>query len=237
MFIFIRLLAAHLIADFFLQTDRVYQIKVRYKWGVLLHGGIVGLVTALALLPFFRYWLIAVLFILGFALHIFQDKAKILYNHRAVNNNLTTFLLDQLLHIFVLGVISFGALNLENPGFPGPVFLADLYANTGIFVFIIWILFVSYTTSIMQVYIKKAITGDKIEKLQWPGAPQKYIEMAWRITIAVFIFLGGLWNSGAVAAVLTGYYLVKIKKIPVLNFQIGAALAVLTGFLMKFTIR
>ncbi len=236
MFIFIRLIAAHLIADFLLQTDTVYLIKVKHKWGVFLHGGIVGVVTALALLPYFQYPLIIVLFLLGFFLHIFQDKAKILYNFQTERNNLWTFLVDQLLHFLVLGVISFGTLNLDIPAYPGPEILNKLYTDTNLFLYIIWLSVITYSTSIMQEYIKKAITGEKDQNLRWPKAKQKYLEMFERTAIAVFIFLGGYWNIGAILAALTGYYLVRVQKAPALNFQIGTALAVITGFLMKFTI-
>lgn len=236
MFIFIRLIAAHLIADFLLQTDRVFQIKVKYKWGVLLHGSIVGVVTALALLPYFQYPLIVVLFLIGFVLHIFQDKAKILYNFQIERNNLWTFLLDQLLHFLVLAVISFGTMNLDIPSYPGPEILNRLYSDTGLFLFIIWLSVITYSSSIMQEYIKKAITGEHTEKIQWPKASQKYLEMLLRTTVAIFIFLGSFWNIGAVVVALIGFFIVRARKMPALNFQIGTILAVVVGVLMKLTI-
>ncbi len=47
MVLFWRLLLAHVIADFPLQTDAVFAIKKEKRWGVFLHGTIFGLVAIL----------------------------------------------------------------------------------------------------------------------------------------------------------------------------------------------
>ncbi|MFH1073664.1 MAG: DUF3307 domain-containing protein [Candidatus Firestonebacteria bacterium] len=236
MFIFIRLLAAHLIADFLLQTDRVFKIKVKYKWGVLLHGGIVAFTTAIFLLPYLSNPIIMCLFILGALVHIFQDKAKITYNLQIEKNNLWTFLLDQFGHISVLAIISYGALNLDHPVYPGPEWLDKIYKNDQIMYFAIWFVLITYTTAIMQEYIKKIITGDTKERIMWPTPRQKYLEILERALISLCIFLGNYWYAGAIAAALLGYFLVRAKRSPVLNYQVGTILAVIIGFLMKLTV-
>ena len=43
MFIFLRAYLAHLIADYPLQTDRIYAFKVRSLMGIILHSGIVAI--------------------------------------------------------------------------------------------------------------------------------------------------------------------------------------------------
>jgi len=236
MFIFIRLLTAHFIADFLLQTDRVFKIKVKYKWGVLLHGGIVALTTAIFLLPYFSYPIIICLFILGSLVHIFQDKAKIIYNLHIENNNLWTFLLDQLGHISVLAVISYGAMNINVPVYPGPAWLDNLYKNDRLMHLVIWFVLITYTTSIMQEYIKKVLTGDTKERIIWPSPGQKYLELLERALISGFILLGGFGYAGAIVTALFGYLLVRANKSPALNYQVGTSLAVIVGFLMKLTV-
>ncbi|MCX5777218.1 MAG: DUF3307 domain-containing protein [Candidatus Firestonebacteria bacterium] len=236
MFIFIRLLAAHFLADFMLQTDSVFKIKVKYKWGVLLHGAIVALITALFLLPYFSSPVVIGLYILGSLVHIFQDRAKIAYNLQIENNNLWTFLLDQIGHIAVLAIISYGAVNLQRLPYPGPEFFEELYSDDRVMLFISWLVVITYSTAIMQEYLKKIITGKNKEKIVWPAPLQKHVEMAQRALLAVFIFQGELWYAGAFGVALAGYLLVKAGKYPVLNYQLGTVLAVIIGFLMKFTI-
>jgi len=54
--------------------------------------------------------------------------------------------------------------------------------------------------------------------------------------ISLCIFLGSFWYAGAIAAAIAGYLLVRAKKSPVLNYQVGTILAVIIGFLMKLTV-
>ena len=138
MHVFIRLLAAHFIADFLLQTDKVFKIKVKYKWGVLLHGGIVAFITALFLLPYLSSFLVASMFVVGMILHVIQDKAKIIYNLQLEKNNLWTFLMDQMLHFVVLGFITLGTLNIRVSLYPGPAILDRLYSDNNLMLFVIF---------------------------------------------------------------------------------------------------
>jgi len=225
-----------MIADFLLQTDRVFKIKVKYKWGVLLHGGIVALTTAIFLLPYLSNPIIICLFVLGALVHIFQDKAKITYNLQIERNNLWTFLLDQIGHIAVLAIISYGASNINNPVYPGPEIFERIYKNDQIMYFAIWFVLITYTTAIMQEYIKKIITGDTKEQIIWPTPTQKYLEILERALISLCIYFGSYWYAGAIAAALMGYLMVRAKKSPVLNYQVGTILAVIIGFLMKLTV-
>lgn len=52
MFIFDRLLLAHLLADFPFQTNWIYAQKLKSIWGVILHCGIVTLFNIIFLFPY-----------------------------------------------------------------------------------------------------------------------------------------------------------------------------------------
>lgn len=98
---FVILLLAHLIADFPLQTDRVYQLKRQSQWGVALHASIHGVVTFL--LTGFRWDLLHVWFLLT-VVHYLIDTVKLKYNPP---QQAAGFLIDQLAHVSVLLIIAF----------------------------------------------------------------------------------------------------------------------------------
>ncbi|MFH1824583.1 MAG: DUF3307 domain-containing protein [Candidatus Firestonebacteria bacterium] len=239
-FFFIRLVLAHLIADFLLQTDKVFKIKVKYKWGVLLHGSIVGIISIIFILPYVSQHQIVTYIILLWLIHIFQDKAKIIYNLQMERNNLWTFLLDQLLHIGVIVLVSFSASNIFSNihpyTYPGPQIFDKIYKNDRIMVFAIWFIVLTYSMSILQEYIKKIIAKDTKEGITFPTLPLKYIEILERGLIGIFIFRGGLWYIPAVLVILYLAFLVRKGKLEVLNFRIIVISSLIIGLLMKITI-
>lgn len=99
-FFFYRLLLAHYIADFPLQTSKVYYLKTKGVLGGTVHAIIVAVTSALFLLPVIQhFWPYAVL--LGI-IHLFEDEVRIVIGRRFNIDNLWLFLLDQFLHVFVI---------------------------------------------------------------------------------------------------------------------------------------
>lgn len=237
-FFFLRLILAHLIADFLLQTDKVFKIKVRYKWGVLLHGSIVGVISIIFVLPYFSQPQITTYIILLYLIHIFQDKAKIIYNLQIERNNLWTFLLDQLLHIGVIVLISFSASHIFfTPNrYIGPAILDNIYSDDLIMTFAIWFVVLTYGISVIQEYIKNLITKNNKEGITLPKLSLKYIEILERGLIGIFIFIGGLWYIPAILVTLYLAFLVRNRKLEVLNFRITVFSSVIIGLLMKISI-
>jgi len=237
-FFFIRLVLAHLIGDFLLQTERVFKVKVKYKWGVLLHGSIVGIVSVIFILPYLYQPHIIILMILLYIIHIFQDKAKIIYNLQMERNNLWTFLFDQLLHIGVIALISFSATNVfsNTLPYPGPQILNKIYNSNRIMIFSIWFIVLTYGMSVLQEYIKKLIIKDTKEGITLPSLPLKYLEILERGLIGIFVFIGGLWYIPAVLVILYLAFLVKNGKLEVLNFRITVFSSMIIGLLMKISV-
>lgn len=100
--IFYQLLLAHLIADFPLQFNELFKLKVKSKWGVLLHSAIVGVVAILFLLPYvFCIWMWVAIIIL-IASHFLIDYARVILARKTNLDNLWMFLLDQFCHIGVV---------------------------------------------------------------------------------------------------------------------------------------
>lgn len=104
--LFLTLLLAHLIADFPLQTDWIFRIKVKHGWGILLHAAIHSLVTAALIQNPLKFW--PVLAVLWLA-HAAVDWLKLYIQHATLTPG---FLLDQLAHILTLVVIAYFAPQL-----------------------------------------------------------------------------------------------------------------------------
>jgi hypothetical protein len=99
MALFWRLLLAHLIADFPLQTEAVFAVKKEKDWGVLLHATLFGLTAIVLAGPFMRSGAVwASLFFLWLS-HIVIDRAKLSLVASGHKDHLAFFLVDQALHI------------------------------------------------------------------------------------------------------------------------------------------
>jgi len=105
MLLFHRLLLAHLIADFPLQTTELVRWKQRSPYGVIVHCAVVGVVSGLLLYPDLgRFWP----GILTLALvHILADQGKIsLTRQRPRADNVFSFVGDQLLHVAAIALVA-----------------------------------------------------------------------------------------------------------------------------------
>lgn len=100
MVLFLKLLLAHLIGDFLLQSENSVQNKEKHKLRsphLYAHVAFHGLTTALVLWSF-KYWL-GILIIMS--THFLIDGAKLTFQKK--ENQRLLFFLDQLMHILVLG--------------------------------------------------------------------------------------------------------------------------------------
>ncbi len=240
MFLFLRLLLAHLTADFLLQTNGIFKIKVKYSWGVLLHGGIAGLSGFFFALPYLHNKSVIAFLIISWVVHIFQDKAKIIINLHVERNNLWTFLFDQFLHVSVAAVVAAGCDSVVRVPFPlcsGR--LEALYANDKLVIAAIWVIVLTYGMFVLQEYIKKTIKGDKKEGVTFPGLLMKYYGIGSRAAIGLGIYLAGTLGWYAyilpVAMFVSGYLMVKNGRMGVLDYRISGIAAVLIGVLMRLT--
>lgn len=84
---------AHLIADFPLQTNRIFELKAQGNRGILLHVGIHLLVAAVLIQNSYRYWYI---FLLLGIMHFAIDWAKLRLPGR---RQAPGFILDQFAHV------------------------------------------------------------------------------------------------------------------------------------------
>lgn len=97
--LFIVLLFSHLLGDFILQTNRIVKMK-RKIWGQLIHCLII-VIAILFMIPTRQGLFIA--WIVG-ATHLIIDFLKIIINK---DRSLNIFILDQVLHLFVIIFVVF----------------------------------------------------------------------------------------------------------------------------------
>ncbi|MBU1427804.1 DUF3307 domain-containing protein, partial [bacterium] len=97
MFLLYRLLLAHIIADFPLQTSQIFKIKMNTQWGVILHTLIVLIFSLLFAFPYLENLRVIIIIIIIFATHTIIDKIKLDYSKKNTNQDIKIFLLDQFL--------------------------------------------------------------------------------------------------------------------------------------------
>ena len=128
MFILLKLCLAHLIADFVLQVDELYQLKVKSVAGHIVHALSHALVTLIVLFPYLGDPFIWVFALAISTIHLFQDLAK----YRLMRYKryfLHIFLADQALHFLFLSVILFFPVSSQKLGFPDWPTLNLLYTE------------------------------------------------------------------------------------------------------------
>ena len=100
--IFWKILLAHVLTDFVLQPDHIAENKGNVKI-LFLHGFIFFFLSALILLPSFSLQTTMALFSLAL-FHALVDYLKAILGKRVKKNLWLSFLGDQALHVFGIGV-------------------------------------------------------------------------------------------------------------------------------------
>ena len=107
MFLFYRLLLAHVITDFPLQTKQIFKVKMNTEWGVILHTLIVLIFSIFFTFPYLENLKVIAVLLIIFLSHTVIDKLKQKHSKKADTPNLKIFLLDQVLHLSIIAVLTF----------------------------------------------------------------------------------------------------------------------------------
>lgn len=143
MFLFLRLILAHLIADFILQFEELYELKVRSFLGHLFHALLHGLTSLVLLYPYLNEPVIWV-FVAGIVVvHLAQDLIKYSFTTKIPANTFIYFMTDQFFHVLVISAIFLLPISHEARGFPASAFLDMLYRTN--FWFLDSIFFITLT--------------------------------------------------------------------------------------------
>ena len=93
MFLFYRLLLAHIIADFPLQTNQIFKIKTNTEWGVLIHTLIVLIFSILFAFPYLEDIKVIIVIVVIFLSHTVIDKLKMEYSKKTKNQSIEYYYL------------------------------------------------------------------------------------------------------------------------------------------------
>jgi hypothetical protein len=190
MFLFLRLLLAHFIADFPLQTTRVYLLKAGDGCGKWAHSAIVFLVSVLFVFPYWGapdIWF----YLVGAGLvHHLSDGAKLALN-RALSNRSFLFLYvaDQCIHVLTVSFIllmSISAIRLE---VPGTGLFASLYNSDFWILYAILLVISTYFTTYFIEAFKKSYYPDRFQEVL--PAAYKYYGILERACLFHLAYWGG----------------------------------------------
>ncbi len=222
MYFFWRLYLSHLLADFPFQTDNVFRIKVHYRWGVLIHGGIAGILAFLFSIPYIKsYPIITVYLVLLWIFHTFIDKCKLLINPYIGKLNPLFFLLDQGLHLLSVYLVSLTV--------PSPLRLGlniPFYNNTP-FVIILSLYIIG--TYGIYFFFHSFRTTQEFDATARKG--MKYLEMIERLLVISFVGYSAKLIPVSILFIIPRAIICRRKgqKNCIMEIILGFILAVLIG--------
>jgi len=169
MFLFYRLLLAHIIADFPLQTKQIFKVKMNTEWGVLLHTLIVLIFSILFAFPYLEAPKVIMVLWVIFLSHTVIDKIKLEYSKKNANQDIKIFLLDQFLHISIIAALSFNfeKIYLLISPFDNAFlnYLIQLYNNDIFIISLIGYIATIFFIPVLLIFIKEEDISYEPEKL------------------------------------------------------------------------
>ena len=195
MSLFYRLLLAHLIADFPLQTSQIFKIKMNTQWGVILHTLIVLIFSIFFAFPYLEDPKVIIVLLVIFLSHTVIDKLKMEYSKKTKNQSIRALLLDQALHIAIIAVLTFNFTEsylLSSPFNNAFLnYLIHLYNNDIFIISLIGYILSIFFIPILLIYIKeegipanpKKLNKEKILNIKIPAS--QTIDKFYRLFLTI----------------------------------------------------
>lgn len=233
MFLFLRLLLAHLLADFPLQFSGLFKLKTENIRGVILHGSIFGLLAVLFSMPYITYPKMGIFLIILWVLHIFTDWLKIKLIKISKKDGIGLFIFDQILHVAAIAIVilfKFPAVT------PDKFFIWDLYANNKFVLYCIFYIFATFTATVLIYYLKKSFIKGSVV------FPQKarYYEIFERALIVTLMVLPGHFYIIAIIAAgikllvcISRKFETKEYDFSLFNFMFSFSIAFFSGIVLR----
>ncbi len=189
------LFLAHVIGDFPLQTDSIYQLKKKSFWGVLPHSFICTVMNILVLLAFLakgQTW-IAILFLS--VIHTLLDRSKIVISDKFAGESLFHFLLDQGLHIFSIWIAAtWLSASIDYYSFQIPILLD----NRELVISVTALIFAAFGGTPIIFYLHQFWTRKKrgnsaISNIQYPSFLKRVPGFFERFLATLGLIWGGFW--------------------------------------------
>lgn len=192
------LLLSHVIGDFPLQTDAVYRLKTKYRWGVLPHVAICTAINIIALrsiLALPQAWA-AIVFLA--VLHIIFDRTKLTVSATRAGDSLLHFLVDQLLHVFSVWLAALW-LNLT---IPAAHETAVIPMNREMIINLTALITAAFAGVPVIYYVQKYWCEVKKQRVvpSYPTLIGRLPGYAERFVATLTLIMGGWWTAAAAAA-------------------------------------
>jgi len=189
MFIFYRLLLAHVTADFPLQFTSLYWFKIRSPLGSFLHSAIFSLFAIVLVWPYWNLTRMREFIFFLWLIHGIQDLLKVVLFEKYRLDNIWVFLLDQTLHVGFLSMLfSFDLAKLT----PLEVLskLVSLYNDNNVIIYTIVFISIGFGGGVLISYIKNLFYSTANADLT---SPQRYIQVVERMLIMGIMLLKGYY--------------------------------------------
>ncbi len=156
MFIFLRLLLAHCIADFPLQFDSIFKLKNKGLAGIIPHALIVIACCALMCWPFLGKPMVWAFILMIGLTHWLQDSIKLSYS--SVKHGFWAYVIDQLSHAATISLLFFTNLKYLPP--PQETnFFVRIYCNDMVVAYLIALIIATYNGFFMIRSFKSTFFG------------------------------------------------------------------------------
>ncbi len=230
MTIFWRLLLSHLLSDFTLQFDIVNKLKRKYMWGMLIHCLTHFVVSVSLTWPYLGdtwvsvggtgingWWALAIMF----TIHYIVDELRVYSMKGWYKDNTISFLLDQVIHIYVLFMIS--PVSVPAPG--------TLLGEKWIAIACMLVL-VTHATTVIIYFLEKDLFGKA-----YPHFDEKYLLIFERVVLWAFFFVAGYWwVPFAIAWAVQLFYMhrKRIIDMSTLNVALNIFFTLGVGFFTRY---
>lgn len=229
------LLLAHFIADFPLQSDKIFALKSKYQWGVLPHifiSFITNLIIAFPYLGFKNFWF-AVFFLVG--IHFLVDWFKIILTKKFFSDSLFIFILDQMFHIFFIWLTCFYLFDIQSPDIKNR-FIANYYLNKKVILALTGLIFSIFGGGVLIHYVRKIIhrikTNESGEQVLFPNVNKRRIGYIERFFSTLGMIFGG-WFLILVPLAFIPRFIIRAKadgqEFLLINLVSGLFVSIGTG--------
>jgi hypothetical protein len=204
MTLFLRLLLGHMIGDYVLQPLPLVLMKRKGWGGILIHVGIVTVVTGILLWPVLGHWWYWLWLLFLFVGHLLIDRSRALLLKDLEATSLWYLIIDQALHFCLIALIPVlsHTWQILHPGLPT---LTASPQENGLIVYLICLVFLVWTVPVLEVETVNTLMSNVGNLGKGAG-----VRIAVRDRV-----LGGLERIGGVALMLVGFiYLVPFAFLP-----------------------
>jgi hypothetical protein len=150
MFLFLKLYLGHLIGDFVLQVEEIYNLKVKSLWGHLYHVLTHAVAYIFLCYPYFKGQPFLWIFIFIICIiHFGQDVLKYILVKKYPQFGFLLFMLDQFFHLAFLSTIFFFPIHKTLPEIATENELSRIYLDSNYTLFAIAFILATFATSYM----------------------------------------------------------------------------------------